>query len=337
MAQVLEELRRHGVGYLVTIGGDGTATTAGAIAREAGDDIAVGHVPKTIDNDLPIHQVSSTFGFQTAREVGTEIVDTLAIDARTTSRWYLVVAMGRQAGHLALGIGVAGNATLTVIPEEFGKAKVPVATVADIIVAVIIKRMARGQPHGVVVLAEGLSEVLDQSTIPELVNAERDMFGNIRYAAVDFGAIIKRAVKDRLKQFGLNEPLVVDKNVGYELRCRPPIPFDREYTRQLGFGVVDFLCKGGSGAMITRQGDKLVPIPFSEFLDPTTGRARVRLVDVQSTTYRIARHYMLRLTSKDLQDEELVEKMCKITKQTPAQLREIFGPIAAQYGDLPPV
>ena len=280
--------------------------------------------------------MSSTFGFQTAREVGTEIVDTLATDARTTSRWYLVVAMGRQAGHLALGIGTAANATMTLIPEEFEEGgKVPLQTFADIIVALILKRLARGQAYGVIVLAEGLSEVVDQSTIPELMNAERDMFGNIRYAAVDFGGIIRNAVKERLKSFGLSEPLVVDKNVGYELRCRPPIPFDREYTRQLGFGVVDFLCQGGSGAMITRQGDHIVPIPFEDFLDPKSGRARVRMVDVHSATYRIARHYMLRLNSRDLQDEDLVSRMAQIIKKTPTEVRSMFSGVASRFGDLP--
>lgn len=335
METVLQALRKENVGYLVTIGGDGTATTSGAIAKITDGEIAVGHVPKTIDNDLPLPHMSSTFGFQTAREVGTDIVDTLAVDARTTARWYLVVAMGRQAGHLALGIGMAANATMTLIPEEFEGEKLPLATFADIIVAIILKRIAKNQPYGVVVLAEGLSEVIDQSTIPELRNAERDMFGNIRYAAVDFGGIIRNAVKDRLKSFGLSEPLVVDKNVGYELRCRSPIPFDREYTRQLGFGVVDFLCGGGSGAMITRQGDSLVSIPFREFLDPITGRAKVRMVDVHSPTYRIARHYMLRLSSRDMDDDELVSRMAQVTKKTPSEIREIFSPIAKRFGDLP--
>lgn len=334
MENVVRALKENDVGYLVTIGGDGTATTSGAIAKATQGEIAVGHVPKTIDNDLPLPNFSSTFGFQTAREVGTEIVDTLVVDARTTGRYYLIVAMGRQAGHLALGIGVAANATFTLIPEEFEGKKVPLETLADIHVGVILKRLAKNQNYGVAVLAEGLSEVVDHETIPELKNAERDMFGNIRYAAVDFGGVIRNAVRNRLKFFGLSEPLIVDKNVGYELRCRPPIPFDREYTRQLGFGVVNFLCSGGSGAMITRQGDSLVPIPFSEFLDPQTGRARVRMVDIQSTTYRIARHYMIRLTTRDLADDELVGSMSKITKKTPEELRSIFGPVASRFGDL---
>src|SRR5436190_454587 len=78
----------------------------------------------TIDNDLPLHASTPTFGFETARQVGTGIVRNLAEDARTTSRWYLIVSMGRAAGHLALGIGKAAAATVTIIPEEFRSQKV---------------------------------------------------------------------------------------------------------------------------------------------------------------------------------------------------------------------
>ena len=76
-------------------------------------------MPKTIDNDLPLPDSTPTFGFETARHVGVGIVRNLAEDARTTSRWYVIVSMGRAAGHLALGIGKAAAATLTIIPEEF--------------------------------------------------------------------------------------------------------------------------------------------------------------------------------------------------------------------------
>ena len=76
-------------------------------------------MPKTIDNDLDLPPYVDTFGFQTARHYGVEIVKNLMVDAKTTSRWYFVIAMGRKAGHLALGIGKAAGATLTLISEEF--------------------------------------------------------------------------------------------------------------------------------------------------------------------------------------------------------------------------
>ena len=115
----LESLRRLEVDALVTIGGDDTAFSASRLAEAAGGSLRVAHVPKTIDNDLPLPGGTPTFGFETARSVGVELVNNLMTDAITTQRWYLVVAMGRSAGHLALGIGKSAGATLTLIAEEF--------------------------------------------------------------------------------------------------------------------------------------------------------------------------------------------------------------------------
>src|SRR5262249_61835601 len=106
--------------------------------------------------DLPLPGSTPTFGFETARQIGVMIVRNLAEDARTTSRWYLIVSMGRAAGHLALGIGKAAAATLTIIPEEFRGRPVTLAELCDILLGAIIKRMSKHSYYGVVVLAEGL-------------------------------------------------------------------------------------------------------------------------------------------------------------------------------------
>jgi 6-phosphofructokinase 1 len=332
LATVVRCLKELNVGYLVTIGGDDTASSAGAVGQAAEGAIAVAHVPKTIDNDLPLPNKWSTFGFESAREVGTEIVETLMVDSKTTSRWYLVVAMGRKAGHLALGIGISSGATLTLIPEEFEGRKISLQTLADIIVGSMLKRLARNQPYGVVVLAEGLAEVLDQNSIPELADAERDPHGHIRFAEVDFGRIIKNAVRSRLHRFNIKDMLALDKNVGYELRCRGPNSFDREYTQQLGYGVIDFLLGGGTQAMISRQGDSLVPIPFTEMIDPASGRAKVRMVDTSTIAYRIARKYMIRLTEADVEDEELMDDISQLTKVPVSDIRAEFRGVVREHG-----
>ena len=119
MKNTLEVFHKLGLDALVTIGGDDTAYSASQVYRGAEGKIRVAHVPKTIDNDLPLPGSTPTFGFETARQLGVFIVRNLSEDARTTSRWYLIVSMGRAAGHLALGIGKAAAATLTIIPEEF--------------------------------------------------------------------------------------------------------------------------------------------------------------------------------------------------------------------------
>ena len=329
LKNVIRVLQELNVGYLVTIGGDDTASSARAIAQAAGGTICVGHVPKTIDNDLPLPEKNSTFGFQTAREVGMEITETLLRDAQMTSRWYLAIAMGRKAGHLALGIGLPAGATLTIIPEEFGDEKISFSLLVNIIVGSIVKRYIDGRHYGVVVLAEGLADKLDESSIPELQDVERDPHGNIRFAELDFGGMVKNGVRKRLAQLGLPKMLVVDKNVGYELRCAAPNAFDREYTRVLGFGVIDFLLQGGTDAMISRQRDNLVPIPFQNILDRDTGRIRIRLVDTRADVFRASRKYMIRLTVADLENDQFVGKLSELTGKTPAELRTEFAPAAA--------
>src|SRR5436190_12155496 len=158
MARVLDVLRRLEVDKLVTIGGDDTAYSGSQVHARAAGSIRVAHVPKTIDNDLPLSGSTPTFGFETARQIGVQIVRNVAEDARTTSRWYVIISMGRAAGHLALGIGKAAAATLTIIPEEFRGRRVTLDEICDLVHGSIAKRAARGAHYGVVVLAEGLIE-----------------------------------------------------------------------------------------------------------------------------------------------------------------------------------
>src|SRR4051795_3949176 len=151
MRNVLESLARLNVSMLVTIGGDDTAYSGSQVYKQAAGAIRVAHVPKTIDNDLPLPGCAPTFGYETARHLGVGIVRNLAEDARTTSRWYLIISMGRAAGHLALGIGKAAAATLTIIPEEFRGRQVTLDELCDIILGSIIKRVSQGSQYGVVV------------------------------------------------------------------------------------------------------------------------------------------------------------------------------------------
>ena len=120
------------------------------------------HIPKTIDNDLPLPGSIPTFGFESARALGAQIVSNLMVDAKTTGRWFIVVAMGRVAGHLALGIGKSAGATVTVIPEEFGEEKIPLQQLADILAGAYVKRLAHGRGYGVAVTAEGLIEKISR-------------------------------------------------------------------------------------------------------------------------------------------------------------------------------
>ena len=305
---VVTSLLRLNIDKLITIGGDDTAYSAMKLEEMANGRIRVVHVPKTIDNDLELPHGINTFGFQTARHLGVEIVKNLMVDAQTTSRWYFVITMGRKAGHLALGIGKAAGATLTIIPEEFtDQNPITLKKLVDILVGAIIKRLSYGRPDGVAVLAEGLVEKMSPEDIQSLVNVERDEHDNIRLAEINFGEILKGQVQKRLAEFGLKTTIVA-KNIGYELRCADPIPFDMEYTRDLGFCAAKYILDGGNAAMVSIQNGKFVPLLFKDIIDKKTGRTRVRMVDINAESYQIARRYMIRLSLEDFQDPHELAK-----------------------------
>ncbi|OGW44683.1 MAG: 6-phosphofructokinase, partial [Nitrospirae bacterium GWD2_57_8] len=274
MANVVKSLTGLGVRYLVTIGGDDTAYTATRVEEEAKGKIAVCHVPKTIDNDLPLPHGVPTFGFETARSLGTQLVENLMEDARTAGRWYLVIAMGRSAGHLALGMGMGAGATLTLIPEELGE-NISLNKVLAILEGAIIKRLSYGRNHGVAVIAEGVAIRFNPEELTILQDVPRDDHGNIRLAEIPLGDMLKARVQENLAALGI-KMTVIAKDIGYELRCHPPISYDREYTRYLGFSAVKFLVSGGTGAMIMLKDGKNVPIKFADLLDPQTGKTRIR-------------------------------------------------------------
>jgi 6-phosphofructokinase 1 len=319
----------------VTIGGDDTAFSGSQVYANAGKAIKVAHVPKTIDNDLPLPPGIPTFGFETARHYGVQLARNLHEDAKTTTRWYLCISMGRAAGHLALGIGKASAATVTIIAEEFADREISLEHICDIIIGSMIKRKAaQGKGYGLVVMAEGLMETIGEDRLKAVLaknpgkfgNIELDAFGHLRLGEIEFGRMVRTFLADRLKALGLKFDMI-DKDLGYELRCADPIPFDVEYTRNLGYGAVKFLLSpeaDHNGVVITFVGGSMVPRPFQEMIDPATKKMRPRLVDIEGETYEVARRYMIRLERGDFEDQARLEKLASIVKMTPEQFTDRF-------------
>jgi 6-phosphofructokinase 1 len=341
MDNVLGAFRAMGVDALVTIGGDDTAYSASEVCRRAEGVIRVAHVPKTIDNDLPLPGSTPTFGFETARQLGVLIVRNLAEDARTTSRWYLIVSMGRAAGHLALGIGKAAAATLTIIPEEFRGRQVTLDELCDIILGSIIKRACRGTQYGVVVLAEGLIGAIGEKGLEGAMESGQlgrygtvalDPHGHLRLGEIEFGRMIKDQLAQRLEPLKLKTTFI-DKDLGYELRCADPIPFDAEYTRDLGYGAVKFVRSAAAlqfGAIISFVEGRMEPLPFHQMLNPETKKMKTRKVDVDGEGYECARRYMIRLERKDFEDPERLDKLAATCHLTPEQFRQRFQYVVAK-------
>jgi len=251
-------------------------------------------------------------------------VKNLMVDARTTHRWYFVIAMGRKFGHLALGIGKAVGATLTLIPEEFPQGKLPLSTIVDTLVGAIVKRVSDGRADGVAVLAEGLVERLDEVDLKELPTVERDAHGHIRIAEVNIGEILKLQVQAKLKKLKV-KTTIVSKNIGYEVRCADPIPFDMEYARDLGCCAARCIIEGGSGVLVSMQEGRFRPIPMSELMDPQTGRMRLRAVDINSDRYKIAAAYMIRLDKKDFDDAHVLARHAAAANMSLEEFRSAFG------------
>jgi 6-phosphofructokinase 1 len=327
LENTVNSLLRLNVSQLVTIGGDDTAFSAMKLEEHAAGRIRVVHVPKTIDNDLDLPPHIDTFGFQSARHYGVDIVKNLMVDAKTTSRWYFVIAMGRKAGHLALGIGKATGATITLISEEFD-APIRLKDIVDTLAASIIKRLTSGRRDGVAIIAEGVVLDVSEGDLANLHEVERDAHGHLRIAEVNLGEILKAQVQERLRGLGIKTTIAA-KNIGYELRCADPIPLDMEYTRDLGYCAAKYLLAGGNAAMISMQGGHFVPIPFAEMIDGQTGRTKVRMVDITSTRYAIARRYMIRLRRDDLEDPHEVARLATTAHLTEQEFRHQFEHLVA--------
>ena len=288
-------LRENKIDKLIIIGGEGSAWLSLQLSKLC-PYLSIVHVPKTIDNDLILPNHHPSFGYETACAVGTQIVRTLHTDATTTRRWFIVTAMGRKAGFLALGIGLASSATLTVIPEEFAGAKATPDQVAEIVYESIRKRRASGKPYGVAILAEGIMDCLDPESSPELKTAPRDNMGRIIYSQLELGEVVMPALKRRCREIDMDTRLY-SKNIGYELRCHDPLAFDIEYTRFLGYGAVKYLAELQAGqaraVMVVRDYDKLGYVPVTEMAG-SDGNIKSRHVDLSSDLYKVARSFMIR-------------------------------------------
>lgn len=331
-ARVCERLQLLGVTHLLTIGGDDTALCARFVAERAGGEIRVVHVPKTIDNDLPLPGDVPTFGFTTARHIGADIVANLMEDSRTTRRWYIVVTMGRNAGHLALGIGKSAAATLTIIPEEFPESTT-IKEIADIIDGAMIKRQTMGRDDGVAVLAEGLSYKLgDQEELSRLLGRKVpvDAAGHPRLSEVPLARLLQDELQHRFAE--RDKPItIVAHRLGYEMRCAAPTTFDMGYTRDLGHGGVRLLLDSTRdlppGVMVTLKEGNLVPVPFEDMVDPESNRTRIRFVDLNSYTYSVARAYMIRLEESDFASPTMLAALAADVGMTPHQFRERYSTV----------
>lgn len=275
----------NNVKLLITIGGDDTATTANRIANYLADnDVKIQniHVPKTIDNDLPLPEGISTFGYQSAKEEGVKIANTVYEDSRTSGNWFVVSAMGREAGHLAFGIGAAVMYPMIIIPEMFNKTHITINKIIRLIISSILKRLILGVGYGVAIISEGVFHFMTDDEIKGTnINFTFDDHGHPELGSVSKAHIFNILLSQELKK--LNIPVKSRPvELGYELRCIQPVAFDLMYCTLLGIGAKRLYDSGYTGCMVTASSAGNITPLFLKDVQDEEGKIRTRLVNINS-------------------------------------------------------
>ncbi|NNK81867.1 MAG: 6-phosphofructokinase [Flavobacteriaceae bacterium] len=294
--------KKHNVKLLVTIGGDDTASTAGRLVKyltKEALDIAHIHVPKTIDNDLPLPDRNPTFGFHTAKDEGVRIGNTVYEDARTSENWFVVSAMGRSAGHLAFGIASACHFPMMIIPEMFNKTKITFDKIINMVISSIIKSKIRGIEYGVAMISEGVFHFVDEDEIKNSgINFTYDEHGHPELGNVSKSHIFNYLLQVRLKELGIelkSRPV----EIGYELRCCKPIAFDLTLCTLLGIGVKKLFDQGISGCIVSADSNgDVTPLYLKDFEDEN-GKVPPRLVDIESDMAQLFIKHLIYIRERD--------------------------------------
>ena len=281
---------KYNVKLLVTIGGDDTASTANRIAKYLKKKkirIQNIHVPKTIDNDLPLPEGTPTFGYHSAKSEGVRIATTIYEDARTSGNWFIMSAMGREAGHLAFGIGAACHYPMIIIPEMFNKTEITLDKIIRLIISSILKRRLLGINYGVVVVSEGVFHSMGNDEIEK----SGIIFTYDEHGHPELGNLSKAHIFNVLLQKKLKELKIDVKSrpveIGYEIRCVQPVAFDLVYCANLGMGIKKLFDQGVTGAMVTadHKGD-IYPLYLKDVEDKD-GKIKPRLVNINSEKFKM--------------------------------------------------
>lgn len=276
----------NNVKLLITVGGDDTASTANRLTKYLkSQNVGIQniHIPKTIDNDIPLPYGAPTFGFNSAKNEGVHIGHTVYEDARTSGNWFIVAGMGRSAGHLAFEIGFSCHFPVTVIPEMFDKTEITFDKIVNIIISSMIKRRTDGVLHGVAMISEGIFHFLSDDEIKNCgINFTYDDHGHPELGNVSKAHIINILVQRKLKELGIkikSRPV----ELGYELRCCQPVAYDLTHCTQLGLGARKLFHEGHTGCIVSVDYEgKIIPVFLNDIEDPKTGKIPPRGVDIHS-------------------------------------------------------
>ncbi len=278
---------KNNIKLLVTIGGDDTASTANRISlfmERKKVDLKNIHVPKTIDNDLPLRDNLSTFGFQTAKHAGKKIAETYYVDAMTNNTWLIVSIMGRDAGHLAYGIGASCRYPLTVISEMFkDKNDINFENITNIFISSIIKRKLQGINYGCIAISEGIfNKITAEELIKYNVKFTYDEHKHPELGNIPKAHVLNDILTQKLKVLKIGAK-TRPAEIGYEVRCVNPISFDTDYCQSLGNGVKRLFDEGKTNCVVTVDAHgNIAPLYLHEIEDPITHKIKTREVNTEA-------------------------------------------------------
>ena len=299
----LDFFKNNNIQLLVTGGGDDTASTANRIAKflaAKNYPIANIHVPKTIDNDLPLPSNIPTFGYHSAKSEGTKIATTVYEDARTSGTWFVVSAMGRSAGHLALGIGATCHYPMIVIPEMFNRTDITIDKIVNMAISAIIKRKIMGLSYGAIMISEGVFHAFSHTDLEAAgVKFTYDDHGHPELGKISKAQMFNELLEKKLDKLGISvksRPV----EIGYEVRCVTPIAYDLMYCSQLGMGVYQLFKEGATGCMVYLDlNNNIKPLYLSDIQDKD-GKIPPRGVNIHTDkAQNIIRYLMHYITPAD--------------------------------------
>ena len=242
---MLQTYNRLNLDCLVIMGGDGTHKSAKLVA-DAGMNVIT--LPKTIDND--IWGTDTTFGFQSAVDIATNVIDYIHSTASSHSRIFVVELMGRDAGWLTLNAGIGSGADVILIPE--------IPYDLNKVAELIEERNRQGKRYSIIACAEGAVSVDDIKLDEEASRRKRE---NSRHSTVSY------EIADRLEKLTGKEARVTVP--GHYQRGGPPCPYDRVLATQFGVAAADLIINKQYGRMVAVQGGQIVSIPLEDAASKT--------------------------------------------------------------------
>ena len=299
----LDFFKNNNIQLLVTVGGDDTASTANRIAKflaAKNYPIANIHVPKTIDNDLPLPSNIPTFGYHSAKSEGTKIATTVYEDARTSGTWFVVSAMGRSAGHLALGIGATCHYPMIVIPEMFNRTDITIDKIVNMAISAIIKRKIMGLSYGAIMISEGVFHAFSHTDLEAAgVKFTYDDHGHPELGKISKAQMFNELLEKKLDKLGISvksRPV----EIGYEVRCVTPIAYDLMYCSQLGMGVYQLFKEGATGCMVYLDLNSNIRALYLSDIQDKDGKIPPRGVNIHTDkAQNIIRYLMHYITPAD--------------------------------------